>query len=74
MIDAGGKEFYREALLFLTNKASQELTAMEMSRANKERPQFVSLKITTVVTFLRTLVAYRQDNEYVAFQGRTNGY
>jgi CCR4-NOT transcription complex subunit 1 len=63
MIENGGKEFYREAVQFLTNKASQELQAMEMSRASKERPQFVSLKITTVVTFLRTLVAYRQDPE-----------
>jgi len=63
MIETGGKEFYREAVMFLTNKASQELQAMEMSRASKERPQFISLKITTVVTFLRTLVAYRQDTE-----------
>jgi CCR4-NOT transcription complex subunit 1 len=66
MIDEGGAEFYRHCLEFLHNKASQELTAMELTRANKERPQFVGLKLTTVVTFLRTLVAYRQNNEYVS--------
>lgn len=69
MIEAGGAEFYRQSLEFLHGKASQELTAMEMTRANKERPLFVGLKITTVVTFLRTLVAFRQNNEYTPFLG-----
>lgn len=64
MIDAGGPDFFRQCLEFLHVKASQELQAVELSRANKERPQFVVLKVTTVVTFLRTLVAYRQNNEY----------
>ena len=64
MIEAGGPEFFRQCLEFLHTKASQELQAMELNRANKDRPQFVGLKITTVVTFLRTLVAYRQNNEY----------
>jgi CCR4-NOT transcription complex subunit 1 len=63
MIEAGGPEFFRQCLEFLHTKASQELQAVELNRANKERPQFVGLKITTVVTFLRTLVAYRQNNE-----------
>jgi len=65
MIEAGGAEFYRNCLEFLHNKATQELTAMELSRANKERPLFVGLKITTVVTLLRTLAAFRQNNEYL---------
>ena len=64
MIEAGGPDFFRQCLEFLHTKASQELQAVELSRANKERPPFVGLKITTVVTFLRTLVAYRQNNEY----------
>lgn len=64
MIEAGGPDFFRQCLEFLHTKASQELQAMELNRANKDRPQFVGLKITTVVTFLRTLVAYRQNNEY----------
>jgi CCR4-NOT transcription complex subunit 1 len=63
MIETGGTEFFKECLNFLSQKAQQELQAVEMNRANKERPQFVGLKITTVVTFLRTLTAYRQDNE-----------
>jgi CCR4-NOT transcription complex subunit 1 len=65
MIDIGGPEFFRQCMEFLHTKASQELTAMELVRGNKERPQFVTLKITTVVTFLRALVAYRQNHEYV---------
>jgi len=65
MLEAGGPEFFRQCLEFLHTKASQELAAMELNRANRERPQFIGLKITTVVTFLRTLVAYRQNNEYL---------
>ena len=63
MIDTGGTEFFKESVNFLNQKAVQELQAMELVRAGKERPQFVGLKITTVVTFLRTLVAYLQNNE-----------
>jgi CCR4-NOT transcription complex subunit 1 len=63
MLEANGAEFFRQSMEFLHNKASMELTAMEMILQNKERPQFVGLKITTVVTFLRTLVAFRQHNE-----------
>jgi CCR4-NOT transcription complex subunit 1 len=65
MIETGGPEFFRQCMEFLHSKASQELTAMELVRGNKERPQFVTLKITTVVTFLRALVAYRQNHEYI---------
>jgi len=63
MIETGGTEFFKESVNFLNQKAVQELQAMELVRAGKERPQFVGLKITTVVTFLRTLVAYLQNNE-----------
>jgi CCR4-NOT transcription complex subunit 1 len=68
MMETGGVEFFRQCLEFLHTKAQQELTAMEMNRANKERPQMVTLKISTVVTFLRTLVAYRQTHEYCTSQ------
>jgi CCR4-NOT transcription complex subunit 1 len=63
MIEASGTDFFRQCLEFLHGKAQQEIAAMELTRAGKERPMFVGLKITTVVTFLRTLVAYRQNNE-----------
>jgi len=62
-IEGGGPDYFRHCLEFLHNKAAQELHAVELSRAGKERPQFVGLKITTVVTCLRTLVAYRQNND-----------
>jgi CCR4-NOT transcription complex subunit 1 len=72
MIDEGGADFFRQCLEFLHSKAAQELNAMEIQRANKseisERPPFVALKITTVVTFIRTLVAFRQNNEYLPLE------
>ena len=71
-IEANGPDFFRACLEFLHTKASQELQAMELNRANKDRPQFVGLKITTVVTFLRNLVAYRQNHEYASVFGEAD--